>query len=73
MFMYNACFFLYCGVLLLSENGVDVFFSMQGSSKQVGGEEEVLGVKENKKEMAAAFLLDEEDSSIMRSPPYFLR
>ncbi len=41
---------------------------------KVDGEGEVRGTKEGEKEdVAAAFLLDEEDSSIMRSPPYFLR
>ncbi len=35
----------------------------------IDGEDKVL---EGEKEVAA-FLLDEEDSSIMRSPPYFLR
>ncbi len=47
---------------------------MQESSQHVvDGEDEVRETKEGEKEVAAAFLLDEEDNSIMRSPPYFLR
>ncbi len=38
----------------------------------IDGEDKVLGTKKGEKDVAA-FLLDEEDSSIMRSPPYFLR
>ncbi len=43
---------------------------MQESSQLVDGEEDDDKVV---REMKEAFLFDEEDNSIMRSPPYFLR